>query len=187
MYLYDIYVPRPAWDLVQENYYILVLESHLDIPCACILAMQAIQVSKSPFWAVQNLVLQFTFFYFNLLSFTLIYFLSLLFSFYLWNYFKLLLFTFIYLTLYSNSNFLQIYRCVLRLRNSTWFSVTLLVFDLGEIGEIYVTNRGTKWNSNWKNREHGRKIVPKVDVPEPSGPFLTDTLQLISGYFRIGI
>ena len=47
--------------------HILVLESHLDIPCACILAMRAIQVSKSPFWAVQNLVLQFTFFYFNLL------------------------------------------------------------------------------------------------------------------------
>ena len=60
---------------------ILVLESHSDIPCACILAMRAIQVSKSPFRAVQNLVLQFTFFYFNLLSFTLIYFLSLLFTF----------------------------------------------------------------------------------------------------------
>ena len=37
--------------------------------------MRAIQVSKSPFCAVQNLVLQFTFFYFNLLSFTFISFL----------------------------------------------------------------------------------------------------------------
>ena len=104
-----MYVPRPAWDLVKEEYYLLVLESHSNIPCACILAMRAIQVSKSPFRAVRNLVLQFTFFYFNLLSFTLIYFLSLLFTFYLWNYFKLLLFTFIYLTLHSNSNFLRIY------------------------------------------------------------------------------
>ena len=47
--------------------------------------------------------------YFSLLSFTLIYFLSLLFTFYLWNFFKLLLFTFIYLTLHFNSNFLRIY------------------------------------------------------------------------------
>ena len=42
MYLYDINVPRPAWDLVQEYYYILVLESHSDIPYACILGMRAI-------------------------------------------------------------------------------------------------------------------------------------------------
>ena len=113
MYLYDRYVPRPAWDLVQEDYYILVLESHSDIPCACILAMQAIQVSKSPFRAVQNLVLQFTFFYFNLLSFTFIYFLLM----------ELLqitsMFTSVYSTLYSNSNFLRIYLCILRLWHST--------------------------------------------------------------------
>ena len=96
--------------------HILVLESHSDIPCACILALRAIQVSKSPFRTVQNLVLQFTFFYFNLLSFTLIYFLSLLFTFIYFllvelpsSYFYLLLFTFIYLTLYSNSNFLRIW------------------------------------------------------------------------------